>query len=440
MVSPATHPGRLHALPAAFAALLAAVCVLPGPARADTAIGGIRIDNAGGAVCSMPDRPAGATSLWTCQVPNGSGGVATVSGVASGPGGYPDTAALASWVGTRLGANAIALGNAGTSAIGPGAIAIGAGAQATQANSVAIGAGATASTPDSVALGAGSTTSAATPTAGTTLRGTDYGFAGSNPAGVLSVGSAGAERQIQHVAAGQLSATSTDAVNGSQLFATNQALNNLAVTAGAGINVSTAATGTGIALGTSVANVGPGGTVTYTAGNNMVLTQAGAATTFAVNDNPGFASVKVGSTRITADGVRIANGPSMTASGIDAGGQTIANVAPGVEGTDAVNVNQLRAGLGTVSNNVNALRQEVADNRRDAQAGVAGAMAMAGMPQAYLPGRSMVAAAAATFKGQTAIAVGLSKISDNGRWVTKLTGSANTRGDVGVTVGAGYQW
>ncbi|PZQ67315.1 MAG: calcium-binding protein, partial [Variovorax paradoxus] len=131
---------------------------------------------------------------------------------------------------------------------------------------------------------------------------------------------------------------------------------------------------------------------------------------------------------------------SMTVSGINAGGQTITNVAPGVNGTDAVNVNQLSAGLGTVNNNVNALRQEMVDNRRDAQAGVAAAMAMAGMPQAYLPGKSMLAAGAASFKGQTAIAIGLSKISDNGKWVTKITGSANTRGDVGVSVGAGFQW
>lgn len=204
--------------------------------------------------------------------------------------------------------------------------------------------------------------------------------------------------------------------------------------------MTTAQTGTGIAIGTSVANVGPGGTATYTAGNNVVLTQSGTNMTFAVNDNPNFNSVTVGGTSITNNGVSIANGPSMTTAGVNAGGQTITNVAPGVNGTDAVNVNQLSTGLGVVNNNVNALRQDVIENRKEAQAGVAGAMAMAGMPQAYLPGKSMLAAGAASFKGQTAIAIGLSKISDNGKWVTKITGSANTRGDVGVSVGAGYQW
>ncbi|MBS0426391.1 MAG: YadA-like family protein, partial [Proteobacteria bacterium] len=339
--------------------------------------------------------------------------------------------------------------NGGTSADGnyanngataQGAIASGIGASASATNSVAMGTNASATTANSVALGANSTTGATTSTTGTNIRGTDYTFAGGTSTGVVSMGSVGGERQVTNVAAGQLNASSTDAVNGSQLYATNQAINNIAIAAGAGINVTTAQTGTGIAIGTSVANVGPGGTATYTAGNNVVLTQSGTNMTFAVNDNPNFNSVTVGHTTINNNGVSIANGPSMTTSGVDAGGKTITNVAPGVNGTDAVNVNQLGTGLGVVNNNVNALRQDVIENRKEAQAGVAGAMAMAGMPQAYLPGKSMVAAGAASFKGQTAIAIGLSKISDNGKWVTKITGSANTRGDVGVSVGAGYQW
>ena len=87
-----------------------------------------------------------------------------------------------------------------------------------------------------------------------------------------------------------------------------------------------------------------------------------------------------------------------------------------------------------------SMQQQINNNRREANAGVAGAMAMAGMPQAYLPGKSMVAAGAAGFRGESALAVGMSSISDNGRWVTKFTGSANSRGQVGVSVGAGYQW
>ncbi|RYF50566.1 MAG: calcium-binding protein, partial [Comamonadaceae bacterium] len=163
-------------------------------------------------------------------------------------------------------------------------------------------------------------------------------------------------------------------------------------------------------------------------------------TTFAVNDNPNFTSVTVGNTSITNNGVSIQGGPSMTTSGVNAGGQAITNVAPGVNGTDAVNVNQLNAGLSGVNQSVGQLRNELTATRKDANAGTAGAMAMAGLPQAYLPGKSMVAGAGSTYEGQTAIAIGVSTISDNGKWVTKLTGSANSRGNVGVSVGAGYQW
>ena len=77
---------------------------------------------------------------------------------------------------------------------------------------------------------------------------------------------------------------------------------------------------------------------------------------------------------------------------------------------------------------------------RKLRAGIAGAVATAGLPQAYTPGKNMVSAAGGTYKGETAIALGVSRISDNGKVVLKLTGNANSRGDVGASVGAGYQW
>ena len=118
----------------------------------------------------------------------------------------------------------------------------------------------------------------------------------------------------------------------------------------------------------------------------------------------------------------------------------VTNVAPGTQGTDAVNLNQLNQMGSQLGNQIGNLQNQINANQRDANAGIAGAMAMAGMPQAYQPGKSMVAAGAAGYHGQSAIAVGMSRISDNGRWVTKFSGSANTRGQVGVAVGAGYQW
>src|SRR5262249_19063924 len=94
--------------------------------------------------------------------------------------------------------------------------------RALGADSVAIGTNAVANDAGDIALGAHSTTAAVTPTSGATIGGTHYVFAGANPTSAVSVGTNGAERQIQNVAAGQLNPNSTDAVNGSQLYATNQ--------------------------------------------------------------------------------------------------------------------------------------------------------------------------------------------------------------------------
>ena len=136
------------------------------------------------------------------------------------------------------------------------------------------------------------------------------------------------------------------------------------------------------------------------------------------------------------------------------------NVAAGVvseTSTDAVNGSQLHATNTQVNKNTQAINainnaihhQEGAFNRlerkinkqgKEARAGIAGANAAAALPQVYTPGKSMVAAAAGTFKGQNALAVGYSRASDNGKVILKLQGNANTSGDVGAGVGVGYQW
>ena len=138
----------------------------------------------------------------------------------------------------------------------------------------------------------------------------------------------------------------------------------------------------------------------------------------------------------------------------------IQNVAPGViseTSTDAVNGSQLHAtnekvaSLGTTVNNLNSvvnrqagaidsLDRKVNKHSKQARAGIADANAAAALPQAYTQGKAMVAAAAGTFKGQNALAVGYSRISDNGKIILKLQGNANTSGDVGAGVGVGYQW
>jgi autotransporter adhesin len=119
-------------------------------------------------------------------------------------------------------------------------------------------------------------------------------------------------------------------------------------------------------------------------------------------------------------------------------------VAPGAISTDAANVGQLNAvkdwsksytdqRFQTLNNNLNTI-----GNR--ANAGVASAMAMASLPQAYQPNQSSAAVAVGSFHGETGIAVGVSTISESGRWVYKLNATSNTRGDTGVGVGAAMVW
>ncbi len=129
-------------------------------------------------------------------------------------------------------------------------------------------------------------------------------------------------------------------------------------------------------------------------------------------------------------------------------GVVMHNVATGVADTDAVNVAQLNKGLGDIMDwSKNYTDQRFGDIGRDinrvdnrASAGIASAMAMAGLPQPTEAGRRMASFSASTFHGESSMAVGISGVTDGGRWIYKLSGSANTRGDGGVTVGAGFQW
>lgn len=126
-------------------------------------------------------------------------------------------------------------------------------------------------------------------------------------------------------------------------------------------------------------------------------------------------------------------GPRITSGGIDAGNTRIQNVADAQAPTDAVNLRQLNQVGGRLMSRIN-------DVDKRAKAGIAQAIATAGLPQAYQPGKAMAAAAAGTFGGESAIAIGVSKISDNGHWVFKGTFSGNTESKFGGSIGVGYQW
>ena len=131
---------------------------------------------------------------------------------------------------------------------------------------------------------------------------------------------------------------------------------------------------------------------------------------------------------------------SVGASGAE---RRIQNVAAGeisATSTDAVNGSQLYKATQGIANATNELGHRIHQNENKANAGISSAMAMASMPQAYIPGRSMVTGGIATHNGQGAVAVGLSKLSDNGQWVFKINGSADTQGHVGAAVGAGFHF
>jgi trimeric autotransporter adhesin len=261
---------------------------------------------------------------------------------------------------------------------GQGSTALGYGATTTASatNGVALGNGATVSTAGGVAIGSGSVASApGVNVSGTTINGQNHTFAGSNGAnqGVVSFGSVGNERQVTNVAAGQITSASTDAVNGSQLFATNSAINSL------------------------------GNRVSYIDNRVTVLDER---------------AVKYD---INKDGTVNYNNITLGSGAKDAGPTTISNVADGVADTDAATVGQLRK----LDKNING--------------GIAGAMAMSSMPQANEVGKTMASAGIGYYNGGSSLAVGASRMSDNGRYVLKGGLSIGT-GKMGLAAGAGFNF
>ena len=186
--------------------------------------------------------------------------------------------------------------------------------------------------------------------------------------------------------------------------------------------------------------VKPGDVVTYASGKNIAIKQEGTTFTISTTENATFTNANVGNTLTVGEGNNAtqitSSADGMKVAKADGSATRITNVAAGVNPTDAVNVSQ----LGGLKNDIHNMNNRLGKVNREARAGVAGANAAASLPQVYIPGKSMVAAAGGTFKGQNAFAVGYSRSSDNGKLILKLQGNANTQGDVGGGVGVGYQW
>jgi len=379
---------------------------------------------------------------------------------------------------------------AAATAAGAEAVAVGPQASAAGANSVAVGNGASASAGNSVALGAGSVASVGAQSGYTGA----YGQTGaSNSAGEVSVGSTGSERKITHVAdgsdtydatnVGQLKNGVNYAIDESKKYTdqkiqniTNVAgsfrannTNNLADPSASGANSaaggagSTAAGANSTALGNgsqaqadnsvalgagSVANRANTVSVGASGAERQVVNVAdGSQATDAVNVRQLQASQQ-GTIRYDTTVNGATNYNSVTLGSTNSGPTTVRNVAAGSAGTDAVNVDQLKSGMAQTLDWSKAYTDErmggferdlrKTDNR--ASAGIASAMATAALPQPSEAGRSMASVAAGSYNGESGVAVGISGVSEGGRWIYKFSGSTNSRGEAGVAVGAGIQW
>ncbi|SMB78498.1 Autotransporter adhesin [Pasteurella testudinis DSM 23072] len=272
--------------------------------------------------------------------------------------------------------------------------------------------------------------------------------------------------QLTNVAKGKVAAGSTDAINGNQLHGTAKSVAD-ALGGGSTVDENGKVTAPSYVITqtdgktTTANNVG----TALKALNNEVIkpitfgadsgTAYAATLGSAVNiqgdgknistesDGKGNIRVKMSDTptftSVTANSYKVGDKTYIDGSGINANNQTINNVADGeisATSKQAVNGSQLHA----VNRNVNSLSNRVDGLAKDIDGVGATAAAMASLPQAYLPGHSMVAVAGGAHKSQNAVALGVSRISDNGKVILKLNASHNSRGDLTGGVGVGYQW
>ena len=199
-----------------------------------------------------------------------------------------------------------------------------------------------------------------------------------------------------------------------------------------GFTLTTSANG-GEKISGTPEKINPGKKVEMVAGKNMTVKQeSNGKVTYATASNVTFDSVQFGN-----------NGPKITNNGgnINVGTATgaptkITGVAPGeisATSKDAINGSQLHAVASNLNNKINKVGKR-------GDAGTASALAAANIPQAYIPGKSLVGIAAGSYQGQNGLAVGMSRISDNGKIIIRLSGTANSQGKTGVAAGVGYQW
>ena len=260
------------------------------------------------------------------------------------------------------------------------------------------------------------------------------------------VGAAAGPVGLHNVAGGAIAAGSTDAVNGGQVYAlaltTANAVSYNTDATGARTNTVTLAGGNAAAPVT-VANVAAG---TLAAGSAEAVNGGQLYTT-----NQAVAAAQgTADTALALGGNSVQYGAGRTNVTFNTGGAAtvLSNVAAGVSTTDAVNVGQLNSGINSAVTQANAytdgriaaLDFDLRSVRRDSYAGTSGALAAAGLPQAYEAGKGMLAIGGGTYAGQSAVAVGMSKAFHDGHTVVKLSGTYDSQGKAGASGGIGYQF
>ena len=223
-----------------------------------------------------------------------------------------------------------------------------------------------------------------------------------------------------------------------------------------GINVHSrtveGSTGKVISGNTSPTKVKMDETVNVDAGNNIEITRNGRDIAIATSMTPQFDSVQFGKEgpKITGKAAQPAKPATATSPATPAqpaelsvNGAKITDVAPGQispTSKDAINGSQLHAVAAGIGHKLGDLDNKINKVGKRGDAGTASALAAANIPQAYTPGKSLVGIAAGSYQGQNGLAVGMSRISDNGKIIIRLSGTANSQGKTGVAAGVGYQW
>lgn len=183
-------------------------------------------------------------------------------------------------------------------------------------------------------------------------------------------------------------------------------------------------------LGNKVAVKGDKNITTKASGNQISVS---------LNENLNISSVTTGSTVINNSGVSI-NDVHLTQNGLNNGGNRITNIADGIDDSDAVNAKQLRHVEKTTNARINQLDRKIDHLDKNLRAGIAGATAVAFLQRPNQAGKSMISAAAGGYKGESAVALGYARNSDNNKVSIKLGVGVNSRHDVSYGGSIGYQW